>query len=209
MLDTGFGWILLACAGYGTLHSLLASRTVKRLAARQFGEAAYHRFYRLFFSVTGTITTLLLAALAALLPDRVVYRIPLPWVFLTITIQGIAAILIVHGVVQTGAMHFLGVDQILEPRTDGEPDFLVVNGLYHWVRHPLYLASFVVLWLMPVMTWNLLALVIGLSAYMLIGIIFEERKLVETFGLEYEEYRRRTPRILPWPRPGRMTRRGE
>ncbi len=47
------------------------------------------------------------------------------------------------------------------------------------------------------MTWNLLALYLGLSAYLLIGSIFEERKLVQQFGKEYVEYRRRTPRIVP------------
>jgi protein-S-isoprenylcysteine O-methyltransferase Ste14 len=50
---------------------------------------------------------------------------------------------------------------------------------------------------MPFMTWNLLALNLGLSAYMLIGTIFEEQKLVAQFGSAYEQYRRQTPRILP------------
>lgn len=199
MLNTGFGWILLACTVFGITHSLLASNSAKRLAARLLGDDIRRRYYRLFFSTMGGFASLLLAALVGLLPDQAIYQIPIPWVFLTITIQGLAAIMIVHGVVQTGAMHFLGFDKILEKRREGEPDFLVVNGLYRWVRHPLYTASFALLWLMPVMTWNLLALAVGLSIYMWVGTIFEEQKLVESFGQEYEEYRRRTPRIFPWP----------
>ena len=66
------------------------------------------------------------------------------------------------------------------------------------MRHPIYSFSFILLWLMPVMSWNLLALAIGLSLYMLIGIGFEERKLVAEFGQAYVEYRQRTRMLIPW-----------
>lgn len=47
------------------------------------------------------------------------------------------------------------------------------------------------------MTCNLLALNLGLTAYVLIGAYFEERKLVSEFGEGYAEYRRRTPMLMP------------
>ena len=70
MQMTGFWWILAACAAYGVLHSILASRRVKRMAARMFGQSTYDRYYRLFFSIMGTITALPLFVMAALLPDQ-------------------------------------------------------------------------------------------------------------------------------------------
>lgn len=204
MIHSGFFYILLACALYGLLHSLLAAHTTKNLAMRWMGTGAYRRFYRLFFVFIAFVTTLPLLALLpgqALLPkmpDQVIYRIPAPWVYLTLLIQGLAMITLLMGVLQTGALAFLGLRQLLNPAPGtGAPEKLVVSGLYHWVRHPLYTASLLILWLAPSLTWNLLALNLGLSAYLLIGTIFEERKLVQQFGKEYEDYRQRTPRIVP------------
>jgi protein-S-isoprenylcysteine O-methyltransferase Ste14 len=195
-MDTGFFWILLACALYGVVHSVLASNTAKAFAARQVGQTAYQRYYRLFYVLVAVVTTLAVLALVPLLPDRSMYRIPSPWLYLTLFIQGIALLVMLVGVLQTGALDFLGIRQVLAANP-GSPEKLVVSGLYRWVRHPLYTAAFLLLWPVPVMTWNLLALNLGFSAYLLIGTIFEERKLVEQFGTEYAEYRKRTPRIIP------------
>lgn len=51
---------------------------------------------------------------------------------------------------------------------------------------------------MPV---NRLALNIGLSLYLVIGALYEERKLVLEFGQAYQEYRERTPMLIPWRKP--------
>jgi protein-S-isoprenylcysteine O-methyltransferase Ste14 len=65
------------------------------------------------------------------------------------------------------------------------------------VRHPIYTAGLLFIWLMPVMTWNLLALNLGLSVYIVAGAIFEERKLLMEFGPGYAEYKRKTPMLIP------------
>jgi protein-S-isoprenylcysteine O-methyltransferase Ste14 len=198
MNGTGFGWILLACIGYGVFHSWLASHTVKRRAAGIVGKAAYQRFYRLFFSITGTVTALPLLALVALLPDKHIYTIGAPWVYGTLLVQGLAALALLLGVMQTGVLAFLGIKQALaRDPANSAPDKLVVGGLYRWVRHPLYTAGLLLIWLTPLMTWNVLALNLGLTLYFLIGSVFEERKLIQQFGKAYGEYRARTPWILP------------
>ncbi len=198
MGSTGFGWIFLACTAYGVLHSWLASNQVKGMAARVFGGRAYRRFYRLFFSVTGALTALPLLILVVLLPDQTLYAIPAPWAYGTLLMQGLAVVVLLVGVLQTGALSFVGLRQALSGDTVSQAhERLVTGGLYRWVRHPLYTASLLLIWLVPVMTWNILALNLGLTAYLLVGSIFEERKLVQQFGKAYEEYRSRTPRIVP------------
>src|SRR5574338_1031526 len=99
---TGFWMILAACAAYGVLHSILASRRVKRAAAKAFGHSAYNRFYRLFFSIVRTLTALPLLAMAALLPDRTIYAIPIPWRYLTLLVQALAVLSLLYSVLQTG-----------------------------------------------------------------------------------------------------------
>ncbi len=194
MSETGFGWILCAVAGYGVLHSLLAANRFKRWIEKRVGTILYRRFYRIFFVLVGATSFLPLPILVALLPDRPIYRIPAPWSVLTLLGQITALTGLGLGAVQTGALSFLGITQALN---GSAPEKLVVNGLYHWVRHPLYTFSLLLIWLTPSMTWNILALNLGITAYLWIGSIFEERKLVEQYGQEYETYRKRTPRIIP------------
>ena len=47
------------------------------------------------------------------------------------------------------------------------------------------------------MSWNMLALAIGVTVYTLIGSLLEERRLAAQFGQEYVEYKKRTPWLLP------------
>jgi protein-S-isoprenylcysteine O-methyltransferase Ste14 len=65
------------------------------------------------------------------------------------------------------------------------------------VRHPLYTAGLVFIWLAPVMTWNSLVFNLGLSLYLVIGALFEERKLVHQYGQAYLDYKSRTPMLIP------------
>ena len=97
---------------------------------------------------------------------------------------------------QTGITSFIGLRQLLLPE-DTSPPRLVTDGLYRYVRHPLYTAGLVFIWLIPIMTWNLLALIIGLSVYVITGAYFEERKLLLEFGDAYAEYRQHTPMLVP------------
>ncbi len=115
---------------------------------------------------------------------------------LTIAIQLFAVVILVLGVRQTGITSFIGLSQLLLPE-DTSPPKMVTDGLYRYVRHPLYTAGLVIIWLIPLMTYNLLALILGLTIYIFVGAYFEERKLLLEFGDVYAEYRQRTPMLVP------------
>ena len=68
---------------------------------------------------------------------------------------------------------------------------------YKIVRHPLYSGFFLAFWATPAMSIGHLALAIGLSAYMLIAISYEERDLVALFGEDYEAYRKNVGKMTP------------
>lgn len=194
-MQTGFIWILLSMALYGVIHSLLASCTVKRFSARVFGKIII-KYYRLFFSIIAVITFLPILALVVVLPDENIYRIPFPWVILTLTIQILSICGLFYGIYQTGFWNFLGVERLLYKNTKPRP--MVISGLYRWVRHPLYTCSLLFIWFTPVLSWNILALNIGITAYFYIGTFFEERKLLDEFGQPYKEYMEKTPQFIPF-----------
>lgn len=184
-------------AVYGLIHSLLASFQVKELAERWLGSQAFHRWYRPFFNSMAALTFIPVLILVALLPDAPIYSIPRPWVFLTLLIQFLAAAGLLFGVIQTGAANFLGLEQILFPEKSLQPRKMVTDGLYRWVRHPLYTCGLALAWLTPVMTWNILMFCLGVTAYLTIGTIIEERKLLLEFGENYAAYRLTTPMFFP------------
>ncbi|MBW8009760.1 MAG: isoprenylcysteine carboxylmethyltransferase family protein [Chloroflexi bacterium] len=188
--------ILLAFAIYSVLHSLLASQTAKDLATTFFGRNA-DRLYRIFFNVFGTVTLLPILGLPVLFPDQALYTIPPPWAYLLAVIQGLAAVMMLVVLLQTDILDFLGIRQLFAAPNEG-PQKLVMLGFYKWVRHPLYTAGLLFIWFSARMTLNLLALNASITLYILIGVIFEERKLVKEFGEEYEVYQAQIPILIPW-----------
>ncbi len=193
---TSFWILLLALALYGALHSLLAAHSVKSAAERGFGTGV-KRWYRLAYNLVAGVTLLPVLALVALLPDRSLWAIPMPWVLLTLAVQAAAGLGMLFGLRQTGTGEFLGLEQVRQPAAPAAPPALNTGGLYRYMRHPIYTASMLILWLLPVMTLNLLALNIGITLYFIVGSIFEERKLLKEFGPAYADYRRHTPMFVP------------
>ena len=186
--------IPLAALAYGFLHSLMASIGFKDLLFTLFGQPA-ERYYRLIFSIFSTIALLPLMALAALIPDVSLYTIPQPWAALTLGLQIISALLLIFSLLQTGAFQFIGLSQAFG--LDYQ-ETLNTNGLYRFIRHPLYTFSLLFLWLTPTMTRNTLLLYAAFTVYMLVGALFEERKLAKTFGAAYTSYRARTSFLIPF-----------
>jgi protein-S-isoprenylcysteine O-methyltransferase Ste14 len=205
-MTLSFWLILLAVLAYGLVHSLLATLAIKAWIKQRIGPAA-DRWYRLAFNFMAVISLLPILLLVPLVSDKEIYTIPFPWVILSLILQVLAIIVLIVGLRQTGISSFLGLQQALLPE-DTAPKLLVTDGLYRFVRHPLYTAGLIFIWLLPILTWNLLALNIGLTTYIIIGAYFEERKLLGEFGKPYAEYRRRTPMLIPGlviSPPGRKT----
>ncbi|MEE9603861.1 MAG: hypothetical protein V3V75_11185 [Thermoguttaceae bacterium] len=75
-------------------------------------------------------------------------------------------------------------------------------GLYRWVRNPLMLGFLLAFWATPVMSGGHAFFALFMTAYIIVGIQFEERDIANALGEEYRQYRGRTSMIIPLPPKG-------
>ena len=77
---------------------------------------------------------------------------------------------------------------------------LEISGIHKFVRHPLYLGTFLFL-IGLFLAFPLLTNLIGVSIiiiYTLIGIKIKKKKLIKLFGSSYELYKEKVPMIIPF-----------
>jgi protein-S-isoprenylcysteine O-methyltransferase Ste14 len=196
-------WLIVFIILWGIIHSSLASLGFKDFLRRRLGDG-FMKFYRLLYNIFAVVSILPVLYLMILLPDKPLYEIPSPWSYLMRAGQAVAGLFLLVAVLQTDVLSFVGLRQWIEGEEKSE---LVTNGLYRFVRHPLYTFSLLILWLSPLLTVNTFVVYAALTIYMLIGASFEERKLLREFGQKYTDYKSVTPMLIPgWsktPRPGK------
>jgi protein-S-isoprenylcysteine O-methyltransferase Ste14 len=83
--------------------------------------------------------------------------------------------------------------------TSGQP--VIQHGPYRWIRHPSYVAGFLILTGIGVALGNYLSLalllIVPCYSYA-VRVAAEERALLETLGTPYRQYMMRTKRFIPF-----------
>ncbi len=194
-LGTALAINIALIAMFGLQHSVMARQGFKRAWTRIVPKQAERSVY-------------VLAASAVLMILFVLWR-PIPTVIWDAT--GTALILPMWVLFATGWLivllstflinHFelFGLQQAWlhsRGRTAADPQ-LRQPLFYRWVAHPLYSGFFLAFWATPLMTAGHLLLAIGMSAYMLIAIQYEERDLRSLFGSDYDNYRSGVGKLTP------------
>ena len=172
---------------FGFVHSLTASNRIKNLIAG--------RYYRLIYNGLAIVTFGLIAWVYTQTSVELLSENHwLKYLGYTLIALGTLDVLVVlRGY---DLQDFSGFDALTN---NPLPPALKTDGLLKYVRHPLYFALIVVfsgLFLTEISYRNLIG---GLAfiAYILIGIHFEERKLVQVFGDAYRTYQKQIPMLIP------------
>lgn len=95
--------------------------------------------------------------------------------------------------------HLFGLQQVWYNFKGKEvpPAQFTTPSLYKYVRHPLYVGFIILSWSATTMTLAHLLFAVMITAYILVGIQFEEKDLKDELGSEYEAYQKQVPMIVP------------
>lgn len=193
--------IILWMIGFSLIHSLTADKRFKQLIANMFSERLRHGWYRLFYNI---VTLISIAPLFIYMIDisEVIYSIPswLTPIFLIIQLIGIIGLGL--SILQIDWLRFAGIKQVYAYLA-GKPlplpdETLKTNGLYGFVRHPLYLFSLLFLWFTPTLTNTALIFNIMATLYFVFGSIIEEKRMVDYYGELYIKYQKDVPWLIPF-----------
>lgn len=195
---------VLATAAYGLIHSILASRECKDLAARLFGERLRNAFYRPFFILQALASFAVLALYLGRLPSRLLYQVRGPWAWAMnacrVLILGLGAWAArevglpgMTGI--TGLKAWLNRDTEIPPEPEAQgPAYeegrgMRAKGPFRVSRHPLNLLPVPFFALSPRMTDRSLAFTLASAIYFWLGSKHEERRLEKAYGEAYRRYR--------------------
>ena len=194
-------YLLLALlwAAYCTVHSVLISIPVTSWLRTVL--AIRYRFWRLFFNIFSIVTLmpLVMYSHSARFNSETLFAWSGYWRILRYCLVGLGVVLVVAGARHYSMLQFLGIQQIRKESArsamTGSGDF-DDRGVLGLVRHPWYVAVFIFLWTSDL---NVTAITVNLvlSAYLIVGTLLEERKLVIEFGEEYRRYQDHVSMFIP------------
>ena len=184
-------WYALAWVVFGVTHSALANDGIRAWLKPLIGV-----WYRLLYNIFATVLSAALVFAAWLSVGFKPFDLPL-WgyaVFACLFIAGMRVGKTGYRAYDPGLFSGMtqirtGIDETVEP--------LKTEGLLSYVRHPLYTATFLLLWSLAFSEAGLATAIWG-SLYVLIGVRLEERKLIALYGEAYEAYRTKVPAFIPW-----------
>jgi protein-S-isoprenylcysteine O-methyltransferase Ste14 len=179
------GWVI-----YFFIHSMLASDHVKdqfiavgRISAKR---------YRMVYSVISVVGLFGILALQMLLQSFSLYPSSKTSMFIGLVIATYGLLVLKKSFRFISVSSFLGLKEEAAAR-------MIKEGLHKKVRHPIYTGTILIVIGAVVFTPTDLMLVSALSilAYLPVGIMLEEDKLIKEYGNEYLVYRKTTPAIFP------------
>jgi protein-S-isoprenylcysteine O-methyltransferase Ste14 len=120
------------------------------------------------------------------------YALEPPWRWVVEGVQIAGIVLTVLASRALDVLDLAGIRSVIRARTGTAPAHtpLSTTGVFGIVRHPLYFGWALFVLAAPDMTATRAVLAVVSTAYVAMAIPWEEGGLVETFGADYERYRR-------------------
>lgn len=183
---------------YCVLHSVLASERVKQSLKKKLKN---YRWYRLWYTVFAFVF------LAAIIYYQIQIRTielfrPRNFILVIGFVTSASGLILMIVCIRKYFMNLSGLRSLVIEDFSNQ---LEITGIHRYVRHPLYLGTFILIWGLLLMLPQLSLLIANMiiTVYTLIGIELEEKKLLSEFGDNYRLYRQTVPKLIPFFKPRR------
>jgi protein-S-isoprenylcysteine O-methyltransferase Ste14 len=191
-------WLAGYLVAYAIVHSLLATDAVKirfkRVCPRLFP------IYRLAYTTFSVVTLVPLIPILARSPSLYQIEAPIAYLLRILQIVGGVGFLLSLKAIDLGLFVGLRSPIPVEPSDiDQQAPELSTAGPYGLCRHPLYFFASLFLTAHPLVSQAYAIFTGWTVAYFWFGSWIEERRLINTFGDTYLEYRDRVPHFFPIP----------
>jgi len=181
------------------IHSGMISLTVTNYLKKRLGD--YFRFYRLFYNLVALTTLVIIIPYSTNLKEQVLFRWDGYWLIVQLSLLIIVIILLISGGRKYDMLQFLGLRQIKSGRshsTLNKTDEIDTSGILSITRHPWYLGAIIFIWIDFKDLYISTSIInIILTIYLVIGTVFEERKLINEYGDKYRDYKAKVSMLFP------------
>jgi len=191
--------VSLLWIGYCFLHSLLISISFTKYISNLLKD--YYSFYRLFYVLISLVLLIPLINYTSQIDRIVIISYNFPWsIVRNVFMYGSLLMFFWAFFFSYDPLSFFGIRQILNFKRSDEKNSAIdikQKGLLGVVRHPMYLALIIYLWMQ---TFRVVDIIVNtiLTIYVVIGTLLEEKKLINEFGESYKQYQKRVPMLIPF-----------
>jgi methanethiol S-methyltransferase len=186
--------LALLWLAYGFVHTVLAMNSVKNIFK------GISKYYRLIYNGLAVLLILPILNYQFSIPSQLLLEKSLLNQILGGLMMTSGLFLAYKALTSYDLAEFVGTQSLQQsPQQSPKPTTFKQDELSSVIRHPLYLGILVFLWGWFGFSGLLSSLVtaLALTVYIRIGIYFEEKKLVEQFGKEYQDYQKKVPMLIP------------
>lgn len=179
---------------YYILHSILADDSVKD----KLYKIIPSYLYRIIYSIISIGGIIYLSSVYNGLPSEMLFVFYDVVYLIGALVAGLGLGFILSSFLSFDMLEFVGIKQLFRKNPELQ-DSLNINGLYRWVRHPIYTGTIMVaigLYLFYPEK-NLLVVSIITIVYTILGASLEERRLISQFGEDYVDYQSKVPFLFP------------
>lgn len=190
-------WIVVSWLLFGLIHSLLATNRLKATVGEHSGPTG--KQYRQLYNVIAIASL----AVAVLVTVQYSGAEIIAWRGVWLLIPAVAWLVALVFFVIPARAYDLG--QFAGTRADFKDESLAAGGhgltmtwCHRYVRHPWYFAILLILWARNLSDGWLVANVC-LTIYLVVGVVFEESRLISRFGTVWLDYKKQVAALVPIP----------